>query len=148
MGAAVIVVRLVHHLGTLGEHREAVGEAARDQDLATDRTVELHGDVPAEGRGTPSDIDHHVEDVPVHDLHQLGLRRGILLEMQAADDAPQRRRQVVLHPVERDALLLVAATVEALQEHPPVVAEEVRLDDEYAGEICAVDPHGWYGLIG
>lgn len=79
--------------------------------------------------GIPPDIHYDIPDPAVDDLYQLRLRLRVLLEVQSSDDAANRGGEVVLHPREWHACLLIAALVETLQEQPPVIRIQVGLDD-------------------
>ena len=80
---------------------------------------------------------------PVGDAHQLALRLGGQLVVQAAQDAASRPRVVVLHELDLDpGGGAERLAVVALQEEAALVAEDARLEQQYVRDRELSHLHG------
>ena len=95
-GGVVGVVDLVDDLRVGRQRDEAVQEAARHEDLRAVLGRDLLGDPPPVGRRAAARVDGDVEDRAPHHPHQLGLREGRRLVVQAAQRALLRRQALVV----------------------------------------------------
>src|SRR5262245_51311716 len=86
VSGTVDAVAFVEDVGLLGEHHEAMGEAARSEDLPSVLAGELHGNMLAECRTAAADVHHYVENAAGDDTDQLALRVRIL-QVQPAQHA-------------------------------------------------------------
>ena len=139
--AAVEVVALVAEERVVLKDDEAVGEAARNVELAAILGGESGGDMFAECRRAFADIDRHIPDCPANHANELGLRVGGRLPMEAANDALGREALVILDEGVGYARLMVATGVVGFAEPAAFVAEHVGLDDLYARDFCIDDFH-------
>src|SRR5271165_816167 len=137
---------LVEHVGDLAEHAEPVSEADRQVELAHALLVELHR-LPLGVCGrAPAQVHRDVEDAPPRAAHELG-NAGADVEVHAAHDAVAGMRMVVLNEplVGWDAQLRVPLKSVGLAEEAPLVAVDVRLDEDQAGEAGGQGAHGGGG---
>ena len=128
----VELIAFVLEDGCLAQHGETVGEAFRDEELAVVLFRKLHGDVLPVGGRAAADVDGHVEDGSPDAPHELALREGRPLEVQAAHDAVLRHALVVLHEADGADLLVELPLREGFEEIPAGIPEDARLYDEYA----------------
>ena len=92
------------------------------------------------GRAATTYVDRHVEHTAFHHTHQLGLRVGRLLEMEAAHHTVAGARLVVLHKGDIRHLGEVAGVV-TLEEIATGITEHTRLDNDNAFNICLYNIH-------
>ena len=133
-GVEAVALVLEDHL--VAQHAEPVGETPRDEELPVVVARQLHGHVLAEGRRTSPDVNRHVQYGTPDDSHELRLREGRLLEMQPPDDSVARPALVVLDEVHVGDFFLELSFGERLEEVPPVVPEDARLEDHRAVYRC------------
>src|SRR5207247_2035709 len=96
VAGGVEVVALIKEFGFFAQYPEAVGEAARYEDLAAVVRGKLHRD-PAAKMGRPdADIDRHIQNGATDHTAQFGLRIFELV-MQPAHGVLLRKRVVVLY---------------------------------------------------
>lgn len=91
------LVALVLEDSDIREHREAVREALRDEELAMIVFRKLHSHMPAISGTAPPDVHSHVKHSSTHAANQLGLGERRHLEMQPAHHPTARTALVVLH---------------------------------------------------
>ena len=133
-GVEAVALVLEDHL--LAQHAEPVGEPSRDEELPVVVFGEFDRHVLAEGRRTSPDVHRHVQYGALDDPHELRLREWRLLEMQPPDDSVARPALVVLDEVHVGDFFLELSLGERLEEVPPVVPEDARLDDHRAVYRC------------
>lgn len=86
MRCAVAACVLVRDVRTITEDQEPVGEALRDPDARRILSSKLYSDPPPECRRDRTQIDSDIEDHSTKALHDLALRSGSQLVVQAAQD--------------------------------------------------------------
>ena len=133
----VELVALVLEDGDIGQDRKTVRETAWDEELAMIIFGQFDGDVLAESGTALADIDRNIKHAPLHATHQLRLRVGHTLIVQAAHHAVGRHRLVVLNEVdfvanERRDLLVKFALREGLEKIAARIVEDTRFNDQYA----------------
>ena len=133
-GVEAVALVLEDHL--VAQHAEPVGEAPRDEELTVVVFRQLHGHVLSVGRRAFPDVHRHVQHGALYHAYQFCLREGRLLEMQAAYHSVARLALVVLDEVHVRYLFLELSFGERLEEVPPVVLEDARLDDHRAVYRC------------
>lgn len=92
----VELIALVLEDRGLAKDGEAVGKAARDEELPVVFLRELNGDVLPVGRAAFAYVHCDVEHRTAHTPHQLALGEGRALEVEAAHHAVAGHRFVVL----------------------------------------------------
>ena len=133
---AVVVGRLlVHDVGLLAEHTEAMREADRAVELVEVLVGELEGLPLAEGRRPAPEVHHHVKDRAARAAHELG-RPVADLEVHAPHDALSGTRVVVLHELLGNAEVGVHVAPVALVEEAPLVAMDHGLHQHWPLEPC------------
>ena len=138
----VVARLLVEDVGDLRHHAEPVREADGNVEDAHVLVAELHALPLAVGRRPDAQVDRHVEDRAAAAAHELG---GAVADrvMQAAHHAAGGSRVVVLHEVLGDAELLGQDVgAERLGEEAPLVAEDLRLDQDWARQAGRDALHG------
>ena len=133
-GVEAVALVLEDHL--VAQHAEPVGETPRDEELPVVVFGEFDRHMLAEGRRASPDVHSHVEHGTPDDSHELRLREGRLLEMQAAYHSVARPALVVLDEVHVGDFFLELSLGERLEEIPPVVPEDARLEDHRAVYRC------------
>lgn len=133
-GVEAVALVLEDHL--VAQHAEPVGESPRDEELTVVVLGEFHCHVPSEGRRASPDVNRHVQHGALYHAYQFCLREGRLLEMQAAYHSVARLALVVLDEVHVRNFLIKFTFGERLEEVPPVVPEDARLDDHRAVYRC------------
>ena len=73
---SIIVVTFVLEHGRGAEHREPVGETARNEELTVILGRQFHRHMAAVGGRTLADIDCHIEHTPHHAAHKFCLCEG------------------------------------------------------------------------
>lgn len=132
----IIVVTFVLENGRGAEHRETVGEAARNEELAVIVGRQLHSHMAAISGRTLADVYGNVEHTPNHAAHQFGLSEWGTLEMQAAHHSAGRHGFVVLNKIYVAADgLAERAVVVAFKKIAALVIENAWLKDEHAVNI-------------
>ena len=129
-GVEAVALVLEDHL--FAQNAEPVGEAPRDEELAVVVPGEFDRHVPPEGRRAFADVHSHVQHGAPDDSHELRLSVWRLLEMQPPDDSVARPALVVLDKVNVRDFFSEFTFGERLEEIPPVVPEDARLDDHRA----------------
>ena len=136
------VVALVLEYSLVAQHREAVREAPRHEELPFVVPRELHGDVPPERGRAAADVHRDVQHAAPDNAHQLRLCMRPPLEVKPAKNAVLRHRLVVLHdphgayePVE--GLLRIA-----LEEITPSVPEHLGFEEDDTFYFGRDDFHG------
>ena len=133
-GVEAVALVLEDHL--VAQHAEPVGEPSRDEELTVVVLRQLHGHVLSVGRRASPDVHRHVQHGALYHAHQFCLREGRLLEMQPPDDSVARPALVVLDEVHVRDFFSEFSLGERLEEVPPVVPEDARLDDHRAVYRC------------
>ena len=123
----------------LGQDGEAVGKAARDEELPVVFLRELDGDVLPVGRAAFAYVHCDVEHCAAHTPHQLTLGEGRALEVQAAHHAVAGHRFVVLDEADAVAedgseLFVELALREGFKKVAARVVENAGLKDQHAVE--------------
>lgn len=132
----IIVVAFVLEHGRGAEHRETVGETARNEELAVIFGRQLHSHMVAICGRTLADVYGHIEHTPNHAAHKLGLCEGWTLEMQSAHHSAGRHGFVVLNKIYVAADgLAERAVVVAFKKIAALVVENAWLKDEHAVNI-------------
>ena len=140
-GVEAVALVLEDHL--VAQHAEPVGETPRDEELTVVVARQFHGHVPPEGRRASPDVHRHVQHGALYHTQQFCLREGWLLEMKTPDDPVARPALVVLDEMHVRDFLSEFAFGERLEEVPPVVPEDARLDDHRAVYRCPDYFHVW-----
>lgn len=134
-GRGVDVVDFVLEAGSVAEHKEAVGHAAGNEELAAVFMAELHHDVaPQRGRAA-AQVDGDVDDAALRHPDELGLRQARALEVQAAEHSAGRLRLVVLNEVDGAGVCFEKVAAPRLAEVAPCVAMTHGLDDHAAIDV-------------
>ena len=135
LGSIVVVTFVLEH-GCGAEHRETVGETARDEELAVILGREFHSHMAAVGGRTLADVYGHIEHTPNHAAHKLGLCEGWTLEMQSAHHPACGHGFIVLNKIYVAADgLAERAVVVAFKKIAALVVENAWLKDEHAVNI-------------
>ena len=133
---SIVVVTFVLENGRGAEHRETVGEAARNEELAVILGRQLHSHMAAISGRTLADVYGNVEHTPNHAAHQFGLSEWGTLEMQSAHHSAGRHGFVVLNKIYVAADgLAERAVVVAFKKISALVVENAWLKDEHAVNI-------------
>ena len=130
----------------LAKDGEAVGEAARDEELPVVFLRELYGDVLPVGRAAFAYVHCDVEHRTAHTPHQLALGEGRALEVQASHHAVAGHRFVVLDEADAVAedgseLFVELALREGFKKVAARVVENAGLEDQHAVEGGLEDFH-------
>jgi len=135
LGSIVVVTFVLEH-GCGAEHRETVGETARDEELAVILGRQLPRHMAAVGGRTLADVYGNVKHTPNHAAHKLGLCEGGTLEMQSAHHPACGHRLIVLNKIYVAADgLAERAVVIAFKKIAALVVENAWLKDEHAVNI-------------
>ena len=137
----VEVVALVLEHSRLAQYREAVREAAWDEELPMVVFRQFNCHVLPVGEASPADVHGHVQHPAAHAAHQFALSDWRRLEMKAAHHPVDGLRLVVLHEVDLPYLLLELPLGEALEEVSARVLEHLRFDDKHTVYICLYHFH-------
>jgi hypothetical protein len=136
----VVAVDLVGRLGLRLERAEAVGEAARNEDLLAVRGGERRGAPASEARGAPPQIDRDVEQGSPDRPYEFRLGRRRRLEMQPPDrSALHGMRLVILHEIGRDPKIAEDIGPVGLDEVAARVHPALRHDEQHAFELEGSD---------
>ena len=138
--AVVEVGALVLDVHALADDAEAVGEAGRDPELAEVLAGEGEADPAAERGRAAADVHRHVEHLALDRPHELALGLPVL-RVQAPQGPPGRVRVVVLDEGPGDSALRVLSLVVGLEEEAAGVLEDVRLDQDHAGQVGREELH-------
>ena len=133
-GVEAVALVLEDHL--VAQHAEPVGEAPGDEELAVVVPGEFDRHMLSEGRRAFPDVHSHVQHGALYNAHELRLSVWRLLEMQAAYHPVARPALVVLDEVHVGDFFLELSLGERLEEIPPVVPEDARLEDHRAVYRC------------
>src|SRR5258708_4792910 len=115
-------------------------EAARHPKLPPVLVGELHRHMPPERRTAYAHVHGDIENPAANRAHELALRSRIL-QMQPAQDAVTRTRQIILQERPLDTGRGVAFGLKCLGEKSTLVAEYLRLDDQDIRNISLDDLH-------
>ena len=144
-GGCVEVVAAIGEDGVVFEAEEAVGKAARDEELSLVLAGENFADPVAERWRGATQIHGDVEYGAGHDAHQLGLGGGAGLVVESAQDATHGARLVVLDKIGLDAGGGEIAAGPGFHEVSAAVAKDARLDDFHVWNGGGYDEHGGKG---
>ena len=89
-----------------------------------------------EGRGATANIDSNVKHGPPRHTNQLPLRKWRQLIVQATQDTDPTAAVVILHELWLPDGLGPRLGVVALHEKPSGIPEDLRFNDEHAGNFC------------
>ena len=135
LGSIVVVTFVLEH-GRGAEHRETVGETARNEELTVILGRQLHSHMAAISGRTLADVYGNVEHTTHHAAHKLCLSEGGTLEMQSAHHPAGRHGFVVLNKIYVAADgLAERAVVIAFKKIAALVVENAWLKDEHAVNI-------------
>ena len=127
------VVTLIAELGLVGEHKEAVREMLRNEELALVLRGENHALPLAVGRAAVAQVNRHVENRAAHDAHELGLRM-LNLEMEASQHTLGARRLVILDEIDVDAARHEVRLLVGFHEVAAVIPVALHVDDNHASD--------------
>jgi len=103
--------------------------------------------LPKGGRADPN-IDGNIKNLPLQDGDELPLRVRVL-EVEASQDAPGGKRDVILDKITRDTRCLIAVLMPGLQKKSTGISKDRRLKDDNTGKLrfYALDkgPPGFIG---
>ena len=86
--------------------------------------------------GTSANVDSHVEYGAPSDPHQLALRKGRQLVVQATQNTAPTAAVVVLHKLRLPYGLRPGLCVIAFHEKTTRIPKDLRLNDKYTGNFC------------
>ena len=134
LGLGGVEIRtLVDDLAVGQQGHEAMRKTRRDQQLHAVLGAQLIPHPVSVGGAAAANIHRHVKDRPPATAHQLGLRMGRSLEMQAAHGADLGgQRVIVLYEIYVDAMLGHPLAVPCLGKEAAMVAK--------AGGCDRIDP--------
>src|SRR5262245_38600683 len=127
-------------LGDVAGHAKAVSESRRDVDLPKVFSRQPDADPLSEMRRAASNINRNVVDLAFDHPNQFTLRPPDL-RVQPADRAALRTRMVVLHEDHINPAFVILPLVIGLEEKTALVAEDLRFDDDHAGNVRRDELH-------
>ena len=137
-GGIVDISALVAEFGYVRKDQEAVGEAFGDVEHLLILGAEGHAHPLAIGGGAGAAVHSYVVDLSHGHPDQLALGL-LLLEVQAPEDTPGAAALVVLDEGLVDARGGEIIQLVGLHEVAPVVAEDLRLNDDDSGNFRIVE---------
>lgn len=143
----VVVVALVLENGNIAEHGKAMSKTAGDEDLTMVVARELDGDMLTKGGGTTADVDNDIKNSTLNTTHELALRVGHTLIVEATDDTIGGHALVVLNELYGAYQLVELALREGLEEIATRVLKDARLYDNNALEGGRDDVHCFNQLL-
>src|SRR6201999_1802369 len=117
-----------------------MGKAARNPELPAIFLAEFNGNMPPKCWAADANIDGNIEHTPAQNRDKLALRNRIL-QMQAAEHAIARTREIILHEGAHYSTLNVASQLVRFEEETSLVSEQLRLDDKNFGQFRSDDLH-------
>ena len=139
----VVVVALVLENGNIAEHGKAMSKTAGDEDLTMVVARELDGDMLTKGGGTTADVDNDIKNSTLNTTHELALRVGHALIVEATNDAVGGHALVVLNELYGAYQFVELALRKGLEEIATRVLKDARLYDNNALEGGRDDVHCW-----
>ena len=136
-----MVSGIPHDVRDVRRHAEAVREARRHEELVVVLVGQLAHPGPAERRRRLSQVHGDVVHGAARAAHELRLS-GRELEVQRPDRVPDGARVVVLHEPDADPRRRQMLLPERLQEEPPLVGVDHRLEQDEPVETRLPDRHG------
>ncbi len=123
------VVTLVLEDCGLAENGKAMGEAARDEELAVVVFTEFYSNMTAVSRRAFADVYCDIENPALDTAHELALSVRRLLEMKSAHNSVGGHAFVVLDKIYRTDLLVEFTLGERLEKVAPVIFKDFGLYD-------------------
>src|ERR1700734_1352686 len=108
-------------------------KTGRNPEHASVLTRQSHTLTAPEGRGTSTEVDGNVQDLPLYHSNEFSLWMLHLI-VQASQNVAGRAGMIILHKIINDSGLRHDPLVIALKEKPALIAEHARLQNESAGK--------------